>query len=132
MKKPTSKNYKGIKEGYKSGLEEKIAKQISDKGFKVQYETAVLDYIDPMVHKYHPDFVLPNNITIETKGRFLPKDRRKHLLIKKQYPDMDLRFVFNNSKAKLSKKSKTTYADWCIKNGFKFADKLIPDEWFNE
>ena len=45
---------------------------------------------------------------------------------------MDLRFVFNNSKAKLSKKSKTTYADWCNKNGFKFADKLIPDEWFNE
>ena len=77
-------------------------------------------------------FVLPNNITIETKGRFLPKDRRKHLLIKKQYPDMDLRFVFNNSKAKLSKKSKTTYADWCNKNGFQFADKLIPDEWFNE
>lgn len=132
MKKPTSKDYKGIQEGYKSGLEEKIAKQISDKGFKVQYEATVLDYVDPIVHKYHPDFVLPNNITIETKGRFLPKDRRKHLLIKNQYPDMDLRFVFNNSKAKLSKKSKTTYADWCNKNGFQFADKLIPDEWFNE
>lgn len=121
-----------IKEGYKSGLEEKIAKQIKAKGIEVEYETTFFDYIDPMVHKYHPDFILPNNIIIETKGRFLAKDRRKHLLIQKQHPEQDIRFVFSNSQSKLSKNSKTTYADWCVKHGFKYADKVIPDGWFEE
>ena len=33
---------------------------------------------------------------------------------------------------KINKKSKTTYGMWCEKNGFKYADKEIPDEWFLE
>jgi NAD(P)-dependent dehydrogenase (short-subunit alcohol dehydrogenase family) len=37
--------------------------------------------------------------------------------------------LFQNSKTKISKASKTTYADWCIKYGFIFADKEIPDDW---
>ena len=32
---------------------------------------------------YTPDFVLPNGVIIETKGRFVAADRRKHLEIKK-------------------------------------------------
>jgi hypothetical protein len=59
------------------------------------------------------------------------EDRKKHLLIREQYPNLDIRFVFTNSKAKINKGSKTTYADWCDKNSFKYADKLIPKEWFN-
>lgn len=129
MKKQISRS---IKEGYKSGLEEKIGKQIGDYGFEVKYETEVINYIDPREHKYHPDFKLPNGIYIETKGRFLPKDRSKHILIKKQYPDMDLRFVFNNSKSKLSKNSTTTYGMWCEKYGFLYADKEIPGQWLKE
>lgn len=30
---------------------------------------------------------------------------------------------------KISKGSKTSYADFCNKNGFLYADKEIPDEW---
>jgi len=45
---------------------------------------------------------------------------------------MDIRFVFTNSKNKINKKSKTTYGMWCEKNGFKYADKEIPDSWFEE
>ena len=67
-----------------------------------------------------------------TKGRFVLEDRKKHLLVKQQHPELDIRFVFSNSKNKINKKSKTTYADWCEKNGFKYADKVIPDEWFEE
>jgi hypothetical protein len=81
---------------------------------------------------YTPDFPLPNGIIIETKGRFLTADRQKHLLIKDQRPDLDIRFVFSNSRSKIGKKSKTTYAMWCEKNGFKYADKSIPTEWINE
>lgn len=130
--KQTSKIDRGIIEGYKSGLEKKIAKQIADQGIEVKYEEEVIEYIDPMIHKYHADFKLPNEIIVETKGRFLGKDRRKHQLIKQQKPDLDIRFVFSNSRVKLSKTSTTTYGSWCEKNGFIYADKEIPAEWFIE
>lgn len=45
---------------------------------------------------------------------------------------MDIRFVFQNPKNKLYKRSKTTYADWCDKHGFKWATKVIPSSWFKE
>ena len=81
---------------------------------------------------YTPDFVLSNGIIVETKGRFLTADRQKHLLVKEQHPELDLRFVFSNSKAKISKSSKTSYGDWCEKNGFKYSDKTIPNDWLEE
>jgi len=128
-----SQEQQGIINGYKSGLEKTIAKQIEDvTGFPAAYETEVIEYIDPMIHKYRPDFSLPNGIKVETKGYFLPKDRRKHLLVKQQHPELDIRFVFSNSKTKLSKASKTTYGSWCEKHGFIYADKEIPKEWFKE
>jgi hypothetical protein len=121
------------KYGFKSGLEETISNQIASKGIEVQYESEKVAYIIPASeHNYHPDFKLPNGIRIETKGRFVIADRKKHLLVKEQNPNLDIRFVFSNSKNKINKRSKTTYADWCDKNGFKYADKVIPDEWFLE
>jgi len=69
---------------------------------------------------------------VETKGFFTVQDRQKHIWIKEQYPKLDLRFVFSNSRNKLRKGSKTTYADWCNKYGFKFADQSIPEEWILE
>lgn len=121
------------KYGFRSGLEETIASQISDRGLVVEYETEKVKYVIPASdHNYNPDFKLPNGIRVETKGRFVPADRKKHLLVKEQNPEIDIRFVFTSSKNKISKKSKTTYADWCDKHGFKYADKMIPDEWFLE
>ena len=76
--------------------------------------------------------ILSNGIIVESKGRFVTADRKKHLLIKKQHPTLDIRFVFSNSKAKINKGSKTTYGDWCDKHGFLYADKLIPEEWLYE
>ena len=121
------------KNGFKSGLEETISIQIESKGIKVEYETEKVNYTIPASsHTYKPDFKLPNGIRVETKGRFVLTDRKKHLLVKEQNPTLDIRFVFTNSRNKINKKSKTTYADWCEKYGFKYADKVIPDEWFNE
>lgn len=82
-------------------------------------------------HRYTPDFPL-RPIIIETKGRFLSADRKKHELIKEQHPDLDIRFVFTRSATCISKTSKTTYADWCRKRGFQFADKVIPPDWIKE
>jgi hypothetical protein len=96
------------------------------------YETEKFKYDVNEVRTYTPDFLLPNGIVIESKGRFVAADRKKHLLIQEQYIFLDIRFVFSNSKAKLTKGSKTTYGDWCNKHGFLYADRLIPEEWIKE
>lgn len=119
--------------GYRSGLEEQVAKQLKDAGIDAKYETEQVGYLKPARQsKYTPDFILPNGIVIETKGRFVVQDRQKHIIIKNQYPNIDIRFVFSNSKSRISKNSKTTYAMWATKHGFKFADKFIPEEWLKE
>lgn len=84
------------------------------------------------VRKYTPDFVLSNGIIVETKGRFTSADRNKHIEIHKQHPELDIRFVFSNSRAKIYKGAKSSYADWCKRHGFQYADKDIPEAWLKE
>lgn len=122
----------GLTYGFRSGLEETIAAQLEAEGIDPKFETIKLPFVEHKDRKYTPDFPVTNKIIIETKGRFLTADRMKMLEVKKQYPNIDFRFVFNNSKAKISKVSQTTYGRWCEKNGFKYADKVIPQEWIKE
>jgi hypothetical protein len=117
---------------YRSGLEEKVAKELTTKGITFQYEERKVKYDVHETRTYTPDFELPNGIIIETKGRFTTYDRKKHLLIQKQHPSLDIRFVFSNPNSRLYKGSKSTYASWCDKYNFKYAKKLIPKEWINE
>ena len=119
--------------GYRSGLEESVDALLKQSGIDGQYEQHKVMYTVPIsYHEYTPDFRLPNGIFVETKGRFVLEDRKKHILIKQQHPELDIRFVFQNSKNKIRKGSPTTYADWCKKHGFLYADKTIPQEWLNE
>jgi|TARA_B110000902_G_scaffold213524_1_gene245070 hypothetical protein len=119
----------GLKYGYRSGLEDRISEQLKALSVPVKYEEFKIKYQVNEVRTYTPDFELPNGIIIESKGRFVVADRKKHLLIQKQHPDLDIRFVFYNSRGKINKGSKTTYGMWCDKHGFLYADKLIPEEW---
>lgn len=124
---------RGIIYGYRSGLEERVGAELKAQGIVVNYETFSIPYTPPLkTRKYTPDFWLPNGIIIETKGRFLTEDRQKHKHIKLEYPDLDIRFVFSNSRARISKVSKTTYANWCEKYGFQYADRSIPVAWLQE
>lgn len=118
-----------IKHGYRSGLEERVSKELAEAGVKYEYETQKIKYRVEEDRTYTPDFILPNGIIVETKGRFTTADRKKHLLIQKQHPELDIRFVFQTSRAKLYKGAKSTYAQWCEKHGFLYADKSIPEEW---
>lgn len=120
-----------VRAGFRSGLEHDNATYLNKNKVKFTYEEDKIKYITKP-RTYTPDFVLDNGIIVETKGRFMPSDRTKHLLIKEQHPKLDVRFVFSNSKTKLSKRSKTTYGDWCDRHGFKYADHLIPLEWTKE
>ena len=132
-KKPLSTAQVGLKYGFRSGLEERIAEDLTSKGVGFSFEELVIPYVKPeKPAKYTPDFELENGIIIESKGRFLTEDRQKHLLVQKQHPEYDIRFVFSNSRTKISKRSKTTYSDWCEKHGFLYADKEIPVAWIKE
>ncbi len=118
---------------YRSGLERSIAGVLKKTGTPFEFETMKIAYEIPnRVATYTPDFILPNGIIIEAKGRFETKDRQKHLLVKAQNPELDIRFVFNNPNSFISKASNTTYAMWCEKHGFKYARNLIPKDWINE
>mgnify|MGYP003647901080 FL=1 len=121
------------KYGYKSGLEKTVADQIKKRGLRVKYEdpSSRISFTQPASDRtYTPDFILPNGIVVETKGRFTLEDRKKHLWIKEQ-SDKDIRFVFSNSNAKIRKGSKTSYGMWCDKHGFLYSNKKIPEEWFD-
>lgn len=98
-----------------------------------EYEGYKLRYTQPEKPRtYTPDFVLPNGIIIETKGRFVTADRQKHLFIQACHPGLDIRFVFSNPNARIGKTSKTTYAMWCGRAGFTYAARLVPMPWLDE
>ena len=117
-------------EHFRSKLEERVCADLDNRGHKYGYETMKLEYT--VVHKYNPDLVLDNGIIVEIKGLFTGADRSKHLKVKQAHPDADIRFVFQRAHTRLSKTSKTTYAMWCDKHGFKWAEQKVPEEWLNE
>ena len=121
----------GYRLPYRSKFEVKVAADLGKRKVDFQYEKVSFDYV-PKIRNYTPDFYLPESkIYIETKGRLTTNDRVKHLLIKDQYPDLDIRFVFVNANNKISRTSKTTYANWCDRHKFLWAESLVPMEWLN-
>jgi len=117
---------------YRSGLEREAAAFLKLNQKKVLYEKIKIEWEDLRYRTYTPDFELDNGIFIETKGIFDNEDRRKHLAIKEQHPELDIRFVFSNANAKLYKGAKSRYYNWCDKNGFLWSHRLIPVEWLKE
>jgi hypothetical protein len=131
------RNQVAIKHGFRSGLEDNVNDMLKEHNKSFSYESEKISYIQPETkHNYTPDFVI-NKIVggkmyVETKGRWVKTDRLKFDLIFQQYPDIDIRFVFQNPNAKLYKGSKTTYAQYCDKKGWHWAKKEIPEEWLKE
>lgn len=117
-------------QGYRSMFEQRVAERLIEQGVPVVYEAIKLDYVVPSKeHKYTPDFILPSGIMVECKGRLTLEDRQKMIQVRKDNPDEDIRFVFQNPMNKISKGSGTTYARWCNMNGFIWAKQYIPEEW---
>ena len=123
--------------GYRSGLEATNAERLKKLGVTFSFESEKINYTKPSTkHTYTPDFVIiksdGSKMYVETKGRFLFDDAKKHLLIKAQHPALDIRFVFSSLNAKVGQSKVTTCAVWAEKHGYKYAHKTIPDEWLNE
>lgn len=117
------------KAGFRSGIELAIARSLTSKDVSYEYEKTKLTYI-PKPRTYVPDFYLPEQkIFIEVKGYFDKGDRVKMQLIKEQFPDHDIRIIFQNARNKIYKGSKTTYGAWADRHGFMWAEGSVPEEW---
>jgi len=113
---------------FRSGLEEKVADLLVELGVSYEYESTKVPYV--IQHNYTPDFVLPNGVYLECKGYWEPEDRRKIKAVKTLNPDLDLRMVFQAPFNKISKQSKTTYAQWCDRHTIPWTSfHNIPLDW---
>jgi hypothetical protein len=133
-----SKRAAALKYGYKSGLEHVVAEAIKSTPYDLKYETEIVNYIVPeRKAKYTPDFVFTKRngqfMFVETKGRWTTADRTKMKHVLASNAGIDIRMVFQNPNQRLSKTSKTTYAEYALKLGIKHvAKKDIPSEWLEE
>jgi hypothetical protein len=117
---------------YRSNFELHLAKGLAEHKVKFEYESKKFIYV-PKPRTYTPDFyIIESDIYIEAKGHLDKADRVKMALVKEQHKNLDIRFVFMNARNKIYKGSRTTYADWCNKHNFRWAEKTIPAEWFKK
>ena len=113
---------------FRSKLEANVAGLLTELNVEYGYESEKVGYV--ISHNYCPDFILSNGIWLETKGYWDSNDRRKIKAVKEQHPDIDLRMVFQNPYNTITKKSKTTYAQYCEKLGIPWTSYTnIPLQW---
>jgi hypothetical protein len=99
--------------------------QLRDSGVEWEYEGERLEYTTS--HIYIPDFRIGDMI-LEFKGYFDAAARRKMLNVRRCYPELDIRFVFQNAANKISRKG-LTYGGWATRNGFPWCNGNINKEW---
>lgn len=116
----------------RSGFEKKVAKHLNERGVKYKYESERLKYTVPATPRvYTPDFLLPNGILVEVKGKFDRDSRKKMALVIEQHPGLDIRLLFMRDNP-INKGSKTKYSDWCEERSIKYhVSPLgeVPDAW---
>lgn len=120
----------------RSNLEVKLSAILNETDKVWEYEVTTIPYIVPeSSHKYTVDFTLLNGVLIEGKGYLSNhQERTKYVLLKQQYPDLDLRFVFDQPN-KLCGGTKYSHAKWADKWGFRWCsirDTEQIQSWINE
>lgn len=120
----------------RSKLEMKFEEILIANQAEYDYEVTKISYIVPeSKHTYTVDFTTTNGLLLEVKGWLSDhQERYKYVLLKQQYPDLDLRFIFDNVN-KYCGGTKYTHATWCDKHGFKYCSVKDVDTiqaWLNE
>jgi len=133
-----------LEPAFRSGLERRVAEQLSKAGVEYLFEDDWVHYTVPeRKAKYLPDFRFEgNHIIIEAKGRFGgafrgsdkgAEERQKLILLKEQHPELEIRIVFERASTPIYKGSKTTYAKWADDHGFLWSDKgTVPTDWIKD
>lgn len=89
------------------------------RGIRFAYEAMCIPWGDG--RRYTPDVLLERSgILIECKGRLTDDDRAKHLAVRAEHPELDLRFVFQRD---------DDSALWAEGHGFKWAVGTVPGAW---
>lgn len=130
----------------RSKFEKNVAKILSSKGVKYEYEAYQFPYTEPLRKNkarcvdcgstqlvregwYTPDFYLPESkLFIETKGRFTAADRRKMLSVIRDNPQDRFVMLFMRDN-KIHRNSKTHYSDWCMEQDIDFAIGEPKEDW---
>lgn len=113
----------------RSGFERTFEVNLKSRGIKYTYETLEVPYV--LYKTYNPDwYVSEYGFYVETKGLLDRDSKAKMVAVKKQHPDLDIRFVFMYPDKKIPG-TKQTHAQWADKNGYKWADGVIPEEWLD-
>ena len=123
---------------FASAAEIKCAKDMQERGILWEYEPMKLKWTPPDKN-YAVDFGVTRAdgsvIYIEYKGYLRSEDKVKMIVIKRQHPSIDIRIVFTHPEkpvegaTKRKDGSKLSNAEWATKNGYLYAEKVIPDEW---
>lgn len=112
---------------YKSGFERTLAASLNGRGVKFKYESTQVPYV--LERTYNPDFeIVDHGFFIEAKGLLDRDSKAKMVAVKKQHPELDIRFVFMQADKKIPG-TRQTHGEWATKNGFIWAEGSIPDEW---
>lgn len=134
-KKPV---YKGITMASKKECQ--FAETCDNRDIPWEYEPEELPWEPPVkTRKYHPDFRIKckdgYKFLVEYKGYLRQDEKVKMKCIRQQYPDLDIRFVFQNANAPVAGAkqrkdgTKQTHAEWAEKYGFLWAEGFLPREW---
>jgi hypothetical protein len=116
----------------RSTLEDRVQANLQKRGIIYTYEPCKLPYT--VERNYIPDLLI-GDMYIEVKGYFRQDAQRKMKSIRDQHPDLDIRFLFQRAAstvqgAKLRKDgTKMTCGEWADKQGFKWAEGNVPDDW---
>ena len=116
----------------KGTFEARVIEDLNERGVSYQYEPDKMAYY--VERHYIPDLAVGSMI-VELKGYLRQDSQRKMKAIKAQYPDLDIRFVFQKASSTIqgAKKrkdgSKMTCAEWADRQGFVWAEGTIPEEW---
>lgn len=114
----------------KSGFERSFLANLKSRGIAVRYESKEVPYV--LARTYNPDFeIVDHGFFIETKGLLDRDSKAKMLAVKRQHPELDIRFVFMKADKRIPG-TKQTHSQWAEKNGFKWAEGIAPEEWFND
>ena len=113
--------------GFRSQFEADVSRSLPDDA--ARYEAVRIPYTVTTTRHYTPDWLLPRQaIVLEAKGRFTLEDRNKMLMVKAQYPKLDIRLIFQRLSQKVTKTM--TVQDWCDKHGFPCCKgPAVPDAW---
>jgi hypothetical protein len=115
---------------FKSGFERSFEQNLRSRGINFRYESTELPYV--LTRTYHPDFeMVDHGFLIETKGVLDRDSKAKMVAVKKQHPDIDIRFVFMKADKRIPG-TKQTHAEWADRNGFPWAESTAPEEWFDK